>query len=101
MTDPAPITHARPFATDLTEEQWAKVQPLLPPRKPVGRKRTTDYREVLNAIRYYQGTPGTWRELPGCFPPHETVYTYYRDWQRDGLLGRVLLALRERENRHA
>jgi putative transposase len=57
---------------------------LIPPAKPGARPRTTDMREVLNAINYRLRTDCSWQMLPHEFPPHQTVYDYFRQWSRDG-----------------
>lgn len=62
------------YPTDLTDEEWARIAPLLPPPAQRGRKPAVDLREVLNAIRYMTRTGGGWRMLPKDFPPWQTVY---------------------------
>lgn len=74
----------RAYPTDLTDAQWRVLEPLLPPAKPGGRPRTTDMRELLNAIFYHLRTGGTWRMLPHDLLPWGTVHYYYRRWRRDG-----------------
>ncbi|MCA1698475.1 MAG: IS5 family transposase [Actinobacteria bacterium] len=87
----------RRYPTDLTDRQWALVEPLLPapPRGPAGRKPKHDKREVVNAILYQARAGGAWRMLPGDLPPWQTVYGYFRDWRADGTLDRLHDALRE------
>lgn len=84
----------RSYPSDLTERQWRKVHPLLPP-PPVrpGRPRETDLREVLSAINYRWTTGCPWRMLPHDFPPWGTVYTYFRQWDRAGVLTDLRLQL--------
>jgi putative transposase len=72
------------YPTDLTDAQWKVIQPLLPPQKPRGRKRTVNLREVLNAILYVLHTGCQWDYLPHDFLPHDTVYGYFRQWKNDG-----------------
>jgi putative transposase len=74
----------KPYPSDLTDDQWALLQPLIPPARPGGRRRETDLREVVNAIFYRDRNGGTWRALPHDFPPWKTVYNYCRAWDRDG-----------------
>jgi transposase len=69
--------------TDLTDEAWAILAPLLPPAKTRGRKTTVDMREIANAIFYRLQTGCSWRALPQNFPKWQTVYTHYRAWQQD------------------
>jgi transposase len=67
------------------------------PAGPHGwRKRETDTREVFNAIRYIDRTGCQWRQLPKDFPPHATVYKYFWEWTRYGVLDRIHQTLLER-----
>jgi putative transposase len=70
----------RPYVTDLTDEQWHEIEPLIPPPKPGGRPRKTNMREVLNAINYAVRTGCQWYLLPHDFPPQRTVYHYFWSW---------------------
>jgi putative transposase len=91
----------KPYPDDLTEGQWRLLAPLLPEAKPGGRPRTTDLREVVNAILYLTRTGCGWRHLPHEFPPWPTVHDYYRAWRRDGTWQRIHDRLRERVRRRA
>ena len=73
------------YATDMSDQAWAVVQPLLPPAKPGGRSRTTDLRTVINAIFYLLRTGCQWRLLPREFPAWGTVYHYFRSWKNAGV----------------
>lgn len=75
---------SKSYSSNLTQEQWELLEPLIPASKPGGRKREVDVSEVLNAIFYvlYEGC--RWRALPGDFPKWQTVYTYFRNWRKDG-----------------
>ena len=86
----------RAYDTDLTDAQWAILEPLLPPAPGGGRPRTTDLREVLNAILYLLRTGCGWRLLPHDFPPAGTVYDYFKQWRRDGTITRIHETLRAR-----
>jgi putative transposase len=77
------------YSSDLTDEQWKLIEPLLPTAKPGGRPRTTDIREVVNAIFYMLRTGCAWRLLPHDFPPPGTVYDYFRAWTKNGTLWRI------------
>jgi putative transposase len=85
----------RDYPSDLSEREWAILEPLIPPAKPGGHPRTTDMREVLNAILYLDRTGGQWRALPHDFPPWSTVWSYFRKWRNDGTWKRMHTALRE------
>ena len=84
------------YPSDLTDAQWAILEPLIPPAKPGGRPREVDMREIINGILYILRTGAGWRHLPHDFPPHQTVYEYYNAWRKDGTWERLHTALRER-----
>ena len=65
---------AKRYPTDLTDEEWAFIEPFLPGVSARGRKPTTNLRAVLDALRYLARTGGGWRMLPNDFPPWQTVY---------------------------
>jgi putative transposase len=73
------------YPTDLTEAEWTILAPLIPAAKLGGRPRTTDMREVVNAILYSLRSGCQWRLLPKAFPPHQTVYHSFRTWRRAGV----------------
>lgn len=93
------------YPTDLTDEEWAKVEPLLPRRSKRGRPREVDLREIMNAIRYLVRTGCGWRMLPTDFPPWETVYWWFRRFVRQLLFRTIhdlsLMLDRERAGREA
>jgi len=84
------------YPTDVTDEQWALLEPLLPAAKPGGRPRSVDLREVVNAMLYLLRGGCAWRLLPHEFPPWGTVWTYFRRWRDDGTLDRLHDELRAR-----
>jgi putative transposase len=86
---------SNPYPSDLTDAQWAILQPLLPPPKPNCRPRKTDLREVVNAILYLNREGCTWRALPRDFPPWRTVYNYFACWRDDGTWAILVEELRE------
>ena len=86
----------KPYPSDLTDEQWAVLEPLIPPAWPGGRPRKTDMREVVNALFYHAREGCTWRALPHDFPPWRTAYNYFRWWTWDGTWQKILDALRPR-----
>jgi transposase len=65
------------YASDLTDAEWALLEPLMPPRKTTGRPRTTGLRDVFDAILYIATTGCQWRMLPNDFPPASTVRGYF------------------------
>ena len=75
---------SKAYPSNLTREQYELLSDLLPPAKPGGRPRTVDMWKVLNAIFYVLCGGVQWRALPGDFPPWQTVYTYFRNWRKDG-----------------
>jgi transposase len=93
------------YPSDLTDAEWALIAPMIPPAQRGGRPRETDMREVMNAVRYVLRTGCQWRQLPKDFPPRSTVYGYFWEWSRYGLLDRIhhalLMACREDEGREA
>ncbi|MEM1062520.1 MAG: transposase [Planctomycetota bacterium] len=74
---------------DLSDSRWKKVRRLLPPEPARGRHRVTDERSVVNAIRHRWETGCAWRDLPDRYPPWPTVYTYFRNWLKDGTLRKL------------
>ena len=82
------------FESDVSDEEWALVEPLLPRPSKMGRPRSTDLREVFNAVQYQLNTGCQWRAIPLCFPPSATVQNYFYRWRDTGVLARMLAALR-------
>ena len=82
------------YPSDLTDEQWKMLAPLLPAAKTGGRPRTVDLREVVNGIVYVLRNGCTWRAMPHDLPPWGTVWWYFREWGQDGTWERVHEALR-------
>ena len=79
----------KPYASDLTDAQWQRLEPFVPPPKPGGRPRSVDIREVFNAYFYVLRTGCAWRLLPHDLPPWQTVYSQVRRWQQDGVWQRL------------
>src|ERR1044071_3995643 len=87
----------KPYPSDLTDEQWAVLEPLIPPAYPGGRPRKTDVRELANALFYHAREGCSWRALPHDFGiPWKTVYNYFQWWGLDGTWDKLLRTLRER-----
>ena len=85
----------KPYLTDLTDAQWAILEPLIPPAKLGGRPRAVNLREVLNTIFYQNRTGCQWDLLPHDLLPKSTVYDYFAQWRDDGTWQQMLEALRE------
>lgn len=84
------------YTTDLTDAQWALLEPLLHESHcPERWNREHSLREILNAIFYRLRTGCQWRNLPGDFPPYSTVSDYFHTWRKNGLLERLHATLRE------
>lgn len=94
MAASQPAQPRKPYPTDLTDEQWAALEPLIPPAKHGGRRREVDVREVLNALFYHNKAGCQWNMLPHDLLPKSTVYDYFAQWRDDGTWQRLLDALR-------
>src|ERR1700751_4877141 len=96
---------AERYASDLTDAEWALIEPHMPAVKRLGRPRETELRSVLDAILYIARSGCQWRILPKDFPPFTTVQGYFYDWRDDGLFERIsfelLLRAREAAGREA
>ena len=77
------------YPSDLTDEEWALVEPLIPPAKRGGRRRTVVVREVVNGAMYVLSTGCQWRYLPKDLPPKSTVHDYLTRWNYHGTLERI------------
>jgi transposase len=84
----------KPYPSDLTDDQWEELAPLIPLAKPGGRPRTVDMREVINGTLYVLRSGCTWRMIPHDLPPWGTVWGYFRRWRKDGTWERIHDALR-------
>jgi putative transposase len=82
------------YPTDLTDEQWAILEPLIPEAKHGGRHRTVNMREVTNAILYLNRAGCQWDMLPHDLLPKSTVYDYFARWRDDGTWQTMMDALR-------
>src|SRR6267154_2992512 len=87
----------RRYPSDLDDEEWADLEPLLPPLRTGGRGRPPVHsrRAIVNAIVYAGRAGCAWRYLPKDFPPWQTVYGYFAAWRDDGTLQRVHDQLRD------
>jgi putative transposase len=85
-----------PYTTDLTDEEWQILKPLLPPAKSGGRPRKYPMREVLNGIQYVLRAGCAWRLMPHDLPHWQTPYQTFRTWRQDGTWLRLHDQLRDR-----
>ena len=81
------------YPSDLTDKEWRHVEPLIPPARRGGAKRTVNLREVLNGLMYVLSTGCQWRAIPKDLPPRSTVYDYFDLLSWDGTLDRIHDAL--------
>jgi putative transposase len=86
----------KPYSTDLSDAEWAWLEPHLPAPKANGRPRLYPLREILNAIFYVVRSGCSWRLVPHDFPPWRSVYHYFRRFRLDGTWERVHAAIRKR-----
>ncbi len=93
------------YPSDVTDEEWAFVAPLIPPAKRGGNRRHVDIREVVNGLMYVLSTGCQWRAIPKDLPPRSTVHGYFDLWSWDGTLERLhhalYVACREQASREA
>lgn len=87
------------YPSDLTDDEWALIKPVIPPAKRGGRKRQVDEREVVNGIMYVLSTGCQWRYVPKDLPPRSTLHDYFVRWNHDGTLEEIhhMLYVRCRE----
>ena len=83
------------YPSDLTDEEWTILEPLVPAAKPGGRPRRVNMRQILNALFYQQRTGCQWRALPREYPPWPTVWTYFWQWRNTGKGETIHTQLRE------
>jgi len=86
---------------DLTDEQFARLEPLLPDRTPRRGGRWMDHRQVIDAVLWRTRTGSPWRDLPASYGNWKTIYNRHRRWSGDGTWGRVLAGLRRDGDRGA
>src|ERR1700731_5288562 len=81
------------YPSDLTDDEWSHIEPLIPPAKRGGRKRAVDPREIVNGVMYVLSTGCQWRYVPKDLPPKSTLFGYFDLWNWDGTLDRIHHAL--------
>lgn len=79
----------KPYPSDMTDAQWENIAALMPAQSSVGRPRTINFREIINAILYVVQTGCTWRALPHDFPHWKSVYGYYNKWNKEETLAQI------------
>jgi len=83
------------YPSDVNDVEWTILEPLIPPAKRGGRRRSVNMREIVNAIFYILRSGCAWRMLPHDLPAWQTVYGYFRQWRKDGIWEHMNDALRE------
>jgi transposase len=81
------------YPSDLTDQEWSLIEPLIPPARPGGDRRTVIVRDVVDGVMYILSTGCQWSALPTDLPPRSTVNDYFRRWDYDGTLDRIHHAL--------
>ena len=93
------------YPSDVTDDEWARIETRIPPARRGGNKRTVNLREVVNGLMYILSTGCQWRAIPKDLAPRSTVHGYFDRWDYDGTLDRIHHALyqecREQAGRQA
>lgn len=84
-----PKPERKPYPSDLTDAQWAVLEPLMPVTRPRGQERIHSYRGILNGLLYILRGGNPWRAMPHDLPPWHTVHTYFREWEIDRTWKRI------------
>ena len=84
-----PSMARKAYDTDLTDEQWALLAPMIPAGHSTGRPRKADMREVMNGILYLARTGCAWRHLPHDLPPYRMVFYYFTKWRKCGVWKKI------------
>jgi len=77
------------YPSDVTDAEWEHIEPLIPPGKRGGRKRSVDVREIVNGLMYVLSTGCQWRYVPKDLPPRSTLFDYFDLWTWNGTLDRI------------
>jgi putative transposase len=86
----------QPYDSDLSDQEWEIISPMLPKPFKLGRPVTVDMREIVNGIFYILKNGCTWQNLPHDLPPYSTVYVYFQRWVSIGLIEEINQKLSER-----
>ena len=89
------------YPSDLSDEEWAVIEPLIPPGKSGGGRRRVNMREVVNGLMYVLSTGCQWRAIPKDLPPRSTVYDYFDLWTWDRIHHALSVPCREQVKREA
>ncbi|WP_250004900.1 transposase [Actinoplanes sp. M2I2] len=80
----------RVYPSDLTNQQWETIEPMLPLIKEPGADPEASFRDIVDAILYLDRSGCSWRQLPVDFPPWQTVYGWFQRWKARGVAERIL-----------
>jgi transposase len=80
---------------ELTDEQWAKLEPLLPPQKAHTGRPAADHRRIVNGILWVIRTGAPWRDLPERYGPWPTIYSRFQRWRKAGIWDRIFAAVQQ------
>ena len=90
------MTSLKLYDCDLSDQEWAILEPLIPSAKAGGRPRSVDMRQILNGIFYLLRSGCAWRLVPHDYPAWSTIYDYFRKWRNAGVWEQIVTTLRER-----
>jgi transposase len=80
---------------ELTDSEWERLEPHLPPEKPDTGRTTTDHRKIINGIVWRERTGAPWRDLPDRYGPWSTVYSRFWRWRKAGIWDRIFAAVQQ------
>lgn len=83
---------------DLTNQQWERLKPLVPPQKPRTGRPNEDHRTIINGILWINRTGAPWRDLPKSYGPWSTVASRFYRWQQAGIWQRVMCSLQQQSD---
>lgn len=87
------MSERKGYPSDVTDEEWVILEPLVPPAKVGGRPVEYSRREIVNGIFYVLRSGCSWRMIPHDLPPWDTVYGYFNRWRKEGTWERIHTAL--------
>jgi transposase len=89
------------YPSDLTDQEWALIEAIIPPARRGGNKRTVDIRRVVDGLMFVLSTGCQWTAIPRDLPPRTTLNEYFRRWSHDRTLGRIQQRLGRTGTQHA